>query len=52
MAYTRGSKDDWDSWAKITGDDGLAWDSILPFILKVTSSGFFVKLGLIHGLIG
>ncbi|KAJ7452774.1 aryl-alcohol-oxidase from pleurotus Eryingii [Mycena galericulata] len=34
MVYTRGSKDDWDRFAKITGDDGWSWDSIFPYILK------------------
>nr|Q3L245.1 RecName: Full=Pyranose dehydrogenase 1; Short=PDH 1; AltName: Full=Pyranose:quinone oxidoreductase 1; Flags: Precursor [Leucoagaricus meleagris]AAW82996.1 pyranose dehydrogenase [Leucoagaricus meleagris]AAW82997.1 pyranose dehydrogenase [Leucoagaricus meleagris]4H7U_A Chain A, Pyranose dehydrogenase [Leucoagaricus meleagris] len=34
MVYTRGSKDDWNSWAGIIGDQGLGWDSILPAIKK------------------
>ncbi|KAJ3558042.1 hypothetical protein NP233_g11591 [Leucocoprinus birnbaumii] len=34
MVYTRGSRDDWDSWAKIVEDDGLKWDNIMPFMLK------------------
>ncbi|EKM83178.1 hypothetical protein AGABI1DRAFT_118529 [Agaricus bisporus var. burnettii JB137-S8] len=34
MGYTRGSRDDWDEWARITGDEGLAWDNILPLLTK------------------
>ncbi|KXN87047.1 Glucose dehydrogenase [FAD, quinone] [Leucoagaricus sp. SymC.cos] len=34
MVYTRGSRDDWDSWANMTGADGLQWDKMLPYILK------------------
>nr|Q0R4L2.1 RecName: Full=Pyranose dehydrogenase 3; Short=PDH 3; AltName: Full=Pyranose:quinone oxidoreductase 3; Flags: Precursor [Leucoagaricus meleagris]AAZ94874.1 pyranose dehydrogenase [Leucoagaricus meleagris]AAZ94875.1 pyranose dehydrogenase [Leucoagaricus meleagris] len=34
MVYTRGSKDDWNHWADITGDQGLSWDSILPVMKK------------------
>lgn len=35
MSYTRGSKDDFDRWARVTGDDGWSWDKMLPCILKV-----------------
>lgn len=34
MIYTRGSKDDFDRFAKVTGDNGWGWNQILPFILK------------------
>ncbi|KAJ7075178.1 GMC oxidoreductase-domain-containing protein [Mycena belliarum] len=34
MVYTRGSMDDWDRFAKITGDHGWSWDEIFPYILK------------------
>ncbi|KAL0564556.1 hypothetical protein V5O48_017489 [Marasmius crinis-equi] len=34
MVYTRGSRDDWDRYAKITGDDGWSWDNIQPYIRK------------------
>jgi hypothetical protein len=37
MAYTRGARDDWDQWARITGDEGLAWDNILPLLIQVKS---------------
>ncbi|KAF5349532.1 hypothetical protein D9756_008789 [Leucocoprinus leucothites] len=29
LAYTRGSRDDWDYWAAVTGDEGLGWDNML-----------------------
>jgi choline dehydrogenase len=35
MGYTRGSRDDWDRWAKDTGDDGLSWDEMYPLLLQV-----------------
>lgn len=38
MAYCRGSKDDWDRWASVTGDEGWSWESIQPYMLKVTSA--------------
>lgn len=38
MVFTRGSRDDWDLWAKITEDDGLKWDNIMPFMIKVRAS--------------
>ena len=35
MAYCRGSKDDWDRFARVTGDQGWSWSSILPYAKKV-----------------
>ncbi|KAI0687622.1 alcohol oxidase [Cytidiella melzeri] len=35
MAFTRGSKDDWDRWAKVTDDQGWSWDNILPYAKKM-----------------
>lgn len=35
MFYTRGSKDDYDRWAKVTGDPGWSWNSLLPYFFKV-----------------
>ena len=35
MAYTRGSKDDYDRWAEVTDDKGWSWDSLFPYMLKV-----------------
>ncbi|KAK7053175.1 hypothetical protein VNI00_003794 [Paramarasmius palmivorus] len=35
MAYTRGSKGDWDRYAKVTGDPGWSWDGVQRYIRKV-----------------
>ncbi|KAF9061024.1 GMC oxidoreductase-domain-containing protein, partial [Rhodocollybia butyracea] len=32
MFYTRGSANDYDHWARVTGDDGWSWDNIQPFL--------------------
>ncbi|KAF9068141.1 hypothetical protein BDP27DRAFT_1327689 [Rhodocollybia butyracea] len=32
MFYTRGSADDYDRWARVTGDDGWSWDNIQSFL--------------------
>nr|V5NC32.1 RecName: Full=Pyranose dehydrogenase; Short=PDH; AltName: Full=Pyranose:quinone oxidoreductase 1; Flags: Precursor [Agaricus xanthodermus]AHA85314.1 pyranose dehydrogenase [Agaricus xanthodermus] len=34
MVYTRGSEDDWNYWAEVTGDQALSWDSVLPIMKK------------------
>ncbi|KAK7052417.1 pyranose dehydrogenase 3 [Favolaschia claudopus] len=34
MFYTRGSADDFDRYAELTGDSGWSWDSIFPYFLK------------------
>ncbi|KAJ6483607.1 alcohol oxidase [Mycena vitilis] len=34
MVYTRGSADDFNRYAALTGDPGWAWDSIFPYFLK------------------
>ncbi|KIK61550.1 hypothetical protein GYMLUDRAFT_224388 [Collybiopsis luxurians FD-317 M1] len=34
MYYNRGPKDDWDRYARLTGDEGWSWNSIQPFIAK------------------
>ncbi|KIK60427.1 hypothetical protein GYMLUDRAFT_43738 [Collybiopsis luxurians FD-317 M1] len=34
MVYNRGPKDDWDRYARLTGDEGWSWDNIQPFIAK------------------
>ncbi|KAJ7659172.1 alcohol oxidase [Mycena polygramma] len=34
MAYTRGSKEDFDRWAKVTGNDGWSWDNLIPYMRK------------------
>ncbi|KAI0033867.1 alcohol oxidase [Vararia minispora EC-137] len=35
MAYCRGSRDDYDRWARVTGDYGWSWDSLFPYILNL-----------------
>ena len=35
MAYCRGTVDDYDRWARVTGDEGWAWKSLTPFIRGV-----------------
>ncbi|KAJ6615857.1 aryl-alcohol oxidase precursor [Mycena sp. CBHHK59/15] len=34
MAYTRGSAEEWDRYAKVSGDSGWSWDSIQQYIRK------------------
>ncbi|KAG6917148.1 hypothetical protein DXG01_003661 [Tephrocybe rancida] len=34
MFYTRGSADDFDRFAKVTGDSGWSWNSLQPYIKK------------------
>ncbi|KAJ7451793.1 aryl-alcohol oxidase [Mycena galericulata] len=34
MAYTRGSKEDRDRFARVTGDEGWSWDSLIPYMRK------------------
>ncbi|KAJ6457713.1 alcohol oxidase [Mycena sanguinolenta] len=34
MVYTRGSKEDYDRWANITGDGAWSWDQLIPYIEK------------------
>jgi choline dehydrogenase-like flavoprotein len=38
MAYTRGSKEDFDRIAKVSGDQGWSWNSLLPYMKKVRVS--------------
>jgi len=35
MIYTRGSIDDYDRFAKVSGDPGWSWDSLQPYIQKI-----------------
>ncbi|KAK7060958.1 hypothetical protein VNI00_000693 [Paramarasmius palmivorus] len=50
LVYTRGTKDDFDRFAKATGDSGWSWDAIQPYIQKVSTIYIVVKR-LILGLI-
>ncbi|KAF7378173.1 Choline dehydrogenase, mitochondrial [Mycena sanguinolenta] len=34
MAYTRGSFEDWDRYAKLSGDSGWSWLEMLPYMFK------------------
>ncbi|KAJ7801490.1 hypothetical protein B0H13DRAFT_2297408 [Mycena leptocephala] len=34
MVYTRGSAEDYDRWAAVTGDSGWSWDNLLPYFFK------------------
>ncbi|THU96778.1 aryl-alcohol-oxidase from pleurotus Eryingii [Dendrothele bispora CBS 962.96] len=34
LAYTRGTSNDFDRYAEITGDDGWSWDRLMPYIFK------------------
>lgn len=46
MVYTRGSAEDYDRWAAVTGDSGWSWDNLLPYFFKVrkNSSSLLTKL--------
>lgn len=35
MIYTRGSKDDFDNYATLTGDAGWSWNALQPYFKKV-----------------
>ncbi|KAJ7878659.1 aryl alcohol oxidase [Mycena leptocephala] len=34
MVYARGSKEDYDRWAKVTRDDGWSWDNLVQYMRK------------------
>lgn len=36
MIYTRGSKDDFNRLASVTGDNGFSWNSLNPYFRKVS----------------
>ncbi|KAI0712308.1 alcohol oxidase [Earliella scabrosa] len=35
MVFCRGTKDDYDRWAEVTGDEGWSWSELQEYILKV-----------------
>lgn len=37
MTYTRGPDDEYDRWAKLTGDSGWSWRNLAPYYFKVRS---------------
>jgi choline dehydrogenase-like flavoprotein len=48
MVYNRGSADDWDRYAQFTGDPGWSWESIQPYIAKVSAIGYYLSHLLIN----
>ena len=44
MIYTRGSADDYDRIAAVSGDSGWSWEALLPFIRKVSVIYAFTML--------
>ncbi|CAG9182481.1 GMC family oxidoreductase [Cupriavidus respiraculi] len=34
MIYMRGQREDYDEWARISGDDGWRWDAVLPLFKR------------------
>jgi choline dehydrogenase-like flavoprotein len=38
FAYTRGTSEDYDRIANLTGDSGWSWDALWPYILKAELS--------------
>lgn len=35
MVYTRGTVEDYDRWARVTGDYGWSWDEMIQYFEKV-----------------
>lgn len=35
LVYTRGTFQDIDTWAQISGDESWGWDAMLPYFMKV-----------------
>ncbi|RPD62463.1 alcohol oxidase [Lentinus tigrinus ALCF2SS1-7] len=35
MAFCRGTKDDYDRWAKVAGDEGWSWKKLVPFVRQL-----------------
>lgn len=46
--WTRGAKDDYNRLAKISGDAGWGWNSLLPYFKKVRLRAFLPFLFLSH----
>lgn len=40
MVYTRGASDDYDRWAKVTGDNGWSWNRLWSLTLRVRPQSF------------
>ncbi len=52
MLYTRGSYQDYDRYARVTGDDGWSWDELEPYILKVSPVLRVVRQLMLNSVIG
>ncbi|TFK24010.1 aryl-alcohol oxidase [Coprinopsis marcescibilis] len=37
LMYTRGSAEDYDRWAEVTGEDGWSWDGLFPYMQNMES---------------
>lgn len=35
LVYTRGSAEDFDRYAKVSGDSGWSWNALKPYMAKV-----------------
>lgn len=50
MVYTRGTREDYDRWARVTGDPGWSWDAMFPYFKKVQCFHLSTKAGReLHG---
>ncbi|OXC80491.1 GMC family oxidoreductase [Caballeronia sordidicola] len=47
MIYMRGQREDYDEWARVTGDSGWSWDSVLPVFKR--SEDHHGGAGVFHG---
>jgi choline dehydrogenase-like flavoprotein len=52
MAYSRGSKDDFNRWASVTGDAGWSWNNVFPYFLKALTNITFLRLNLTRAVDG
>ncbi|KAJ7629918.1 alcohol oxidase [Mycena rosella] len=50
MGYTRGSKEDYDRFAEVTGDQGWSWNSLIPYMTK--NERFSLQTQDNHNMIG
>jgi hypothetical protein len=44
MLYARGSAEDYDRMARLTGDPGWSWNSIFPYFIKVSAAIFLIRI--------
>ncbi len=43
MAYTRGSFEDWDRYAKVSGDPGWSWNAMQKYFRRVRPDNFLLS---------